>query len=289
LTNPYLWFIIRYKLKKGEMNMSDLYDIVRKIETTSGKNDKLAILKENASNDDLREFFYLALEPTIIFLMKKIPAYTPDSKMITSLMYCTYHLVNKIASRELTGHAAQDFVADLLCRLDAGEAELLERIIKKDARCGVSEKTINKVWKGLCTEKLYMRCASFTEANLNRITYRALCQLKADGLFINIIYKPGQNLVNFLSRNMKPMNFHGHLEDEIKGINIDGNVETVIHGEGLVMNEEGTGFLPRKAGNAIITKAIEGKKGISEEEASRIHLKVWDMMPLADWKKKKCV
>jgi len=88
---------------------------------------------------------------------------------------------------------------------------------------------------------------------------------------------------------MKPMNFHGYLEDEIKAIEIDENIETVIHGEGLVMNEEGTGFLPRKAGNAIITKAIEGKKGISEEEASRIHLKVWDMMPLADWKKKKCV
>jgi hypothetical protein len=133
-----------------------------------------------------------------------------------------------------------------------------------------------------------MRCASFTAEHLDEITYKALCQLKADGLFMNIIYKPGQKLVNFLTRNMKPLNFHGNLEEEILAMPINGNIETVIHGEGLVMNEAGTEFLPRKAGNAIITKAIEGKKGISEEEASRIHIKVWDMMPLADWRKKKC-
>lgn len=267
--------------------MSEIYDIVRKIEATSGKNDKLAILKENASNADLKEFFYLALEPTVIFHMKKIPAYE-DGLVLNTLMDATYELVNKIASRELTGDAAKCFVADLLSSLTIREAELLERIIKKDARCGVSEKTINKVWKGLCTEKLYMRCASFTAENLNRITYKALCQLKADGLFMNIILKPLQGQVNFLSRNMKPMNFHGHLDYEVLNMEINGDIDTVIHGEGLVMNEEGTAFLPRKAGNAIITKAIEGKKGISEEEASRIYLKVWDMMPLAEWRKKKC-
>jgi hypothetical protein len=273
--------------------MNELYDIVRKIEATPSKNDKLAILKANASNADLKEFFYLALEPTIIFHMKQIPAYERRSNgleaiALESFSGATYDLVNKIASRELTGYAAKECVAEMLSALTEEDAELLTRVIKKDARCGVSEKTINKVWKGLVTEKLYMRCASFTAENLDRITYRALCQLKADGLFLNIIYKPAQRQVNFLTRNMKPLNFHGNLEAEVNAIDIEGNIETVIHGEGLVLNEERTGYLPRKAGNAIITKAIEGKKGISEDEASRIHLKVWDMMPLAAWKKKKC-
>ena len=267
--------------------MSETYDIVRKIEATSGKNDKLAILKANASNADLKEFFYLALEPTVIFHMKQIPAYEKRTTL-DSFSGATYDLVNKIASRDLTGSAAKVCVADILASLSEEDAELLKRVIKKDTRCGVSEKTVNKVWKGLCTEKLYDRCASFTADHLANITYKALVQLKADGLFINIIYKPRQQQVNFLSRNMKPMNFHGYLEEEILGMDIAEGIETVIHGEGIVLNEARDGFLPRKAGNAIITKAIEGKKGISEDEASRIFLKVWDMMPLAEWRKKKC-
>jgi ATP-dependent DNA ligase len=265
--------------------METVYSIVKHLEATPGKNDKLAYLKANA-NDDIKEFFYLALEPTILFWIKKIPAYTPDTYSHTmSFFEATYELVNVIASRKRTGDAARNFVADLLSQLTENDAKMLERIILKDASVGMSAKTINKVWKGLCTEKLYDRCAAFNEKNLAIIKYRALVQLKADGLFINVIRK--STGTTFLSRNMKPMEFHGYLEEEIAAFNIPGDVDMVIHGEGLVMNKTGTGFEDRKTGNGIISKAIKGT--ISKEEASRVHLKVWDIMPLADWKAKKCI
>lgn len=262
--------------------MENVYDIVKAIEAESGKNAKLAILQEHKNNDDLREFFYLALEPTVIFYIKKLPSYEADSKAPTSLGDATYQLVNQVASRKKTGHAALDLVADLFERLDDGERELFSRIILKDARCGVSEKTVNKVWKGLCTEKLYMRCASFTQAHLEKVSYPAIAEEKADGLFINAIRK--NNVPQFLSRNMKPMTFHGHLDNEV--VNMDCKGDFVVHGEGLVLNEDGTDYLDRKTGNGIISKAIKGT--ISEEEASRIHLKVWDVMPLEAWRSKKC-
>lgn len=262
----------------------ELHEIINQIETTPSKNEKLAILKAHVNNPDLKEFFYLALEPTVLFWIKAIPAYKPEDICIkaTSLMDATYDLVNKVASRDNTGDAARDIVADLLSSLTNEDAELLKRIVLKDARCGVSEKTINKVWKGLCTEKLYMRCASFNEKNLNKVNYPALVQLKADGLFMNII-RDKNHKVTFLSRNMKPMTLHGNLELEILAMDIpDG---TVIHGEGLVSDGNG-GFLDRKTGNGIISKAIKGT--ISKEEAALIHLKVWDLMPLESWKAKKC-
>jgi DNA ligase-1 len=261
--------------------MPTVHDTVKYLQATPGKNDKLAYLKANA-DDDIKEFFYLALEPTILFWIKKIPAYRTNAAALT-LGDATYQLVNKIASRELTGDAARSFVADLLSRLDATDAEMLERIILKDASVGMSAKTINKVWPGLCTEKLYDRCAAFNEKNLARIKYRALVQLKADGLFINVLRK--SDGVTFLSRNMKPMEFHGHLEDEIQNMELP-DIDTVIHGEGMVMKKDGSGFEDRKTGNGIISKAIKGT--ISKEEASRVHLKVWDMMPMESWKAKKC-
>lgn len=265
--------------------MDTVYSIVKHLEATPGKNDKLAYLKDHSELPEIKNFFYLALEPTILFWIKKIPAYTPAERPEISLGEAMTDLVGKVASRELTGDAARDFIAGLLSRLMPGPAEMLERIILKDASVGMSEKTINKVWKGLCTEKLYMRCASFNEKNLAIIKYRALVQLKADGLFINIVRKPTS--VTFLSRNMKPMEFHGYLEEEISAFNIDGDVDTVIHGEGLVIKKDGSGYEDRKTGNGIISKAIKGT--ISREEASRVHLKVWDIMPLTDWKAKKCI
>jgi hypothetical protein len=270
-----------------EMNNMSLYDLVKQIENEPSKNAKLALLKENTHDDDLREFFYLALEPTIIFYIKKIPLFEADSKAPTSLGDATYQLVNKVASRKLTGHAALDLVADLFERLDEGERELLRRIVLKDARCGVSEKTVNKVWKGLCTEKLYMRCASFNQKNLERVMYPAIAEEKADGLFINAIRKNGT--AQFLSRNMKPMTFHGNLEPEIEEMEAKGDF--VIHGEGLVLKEgrkpdDEDCFLDRKTGNGIISKAIKGT--ISPEEAARVCLKVWDVMPLEAWRSKKC-
>lgn len=261
--------------------MESVYDIVKAIEAEPSKNAKLALLKQH-KNDDLREFFYLALEPTVLFWIKKIPSHEPNTLTPTTLMDATYMLVNNISNRKLTGHLALDFLAETLCRLTAEDAEMLTRIILKDPRCGVSEKTINKVWKGLCTEKLYMRCASFTQEHLEKISYPAIAEEKADGLFINAIRKNG--VPQFLSRNMKPMEFHGNLEKEI--IDMDAKGDFVVHGEGIVLNEDGTGYLDRKTGNGIISKAIHGT--ISEEEASRVHLKVWDVIPLDQWRGKKC-
>jgi len=265
--------------------MKTVYEIVRELEAEPSKNTKLAILKENAINDDLREFFYLALEPTMIYWIKAIPKVEPGLAL-TSLMDATYDLVNKIASRKYTGHAALEIITDLMKRLSIEDAELFRRIILKDARCGVSEKTVNKVWPGLCTEKLYMRCASFNEKNLGKIKYPALVQLKADGLFMNIIIKKSQNLVNFLSRNMKSISFLGNLEQELLAMDFNGFTgDIIMHGEGLVSDGKGD-YEDRKTGNGIISKAIKGT--ISEEEASRIHLKIWDVMPLDAWKSKKC-
>jgi DNA ligase-1 len=273
------------------MNMQSVYDIVTRLEATSGKNDKLAFLKQFAFNDDIKEFFYQALEPTILFHMKKIPAYSanpesPGTLNVRSLSNAMYALTNRIASRELTGNVAKQFVSELLSSLSTEDAAMLERIILKDPRVGMSVKPINKIWPKLCTEKLYDRCAAFNEKNLEKIIYKALCQLKADGQFFNTIRRAGTGAATFISRNMKAMNFHGYLEAEIAAMEVPGNIDVVIHGEGLVMKVDGSGFEDRKTGNGIINKAVLGT--ITNEEASRIHLVVWDMLPLSDWKNKKC-
>ena len=45
-------------------------------------------------------------------------------------------------------------------RVSSENAEVIKKIIQRDLRCGVSEATANKVWKGLIPEYPYMRCLS---------------------------------------------------------------------------------------------------------------------------------
>ena len=208
----------------------ELFEIIKQLESTSSKLEKLAILQAHKNNDDLKEFFLLALEPSFVFGIKKIPSHTPDSKMITSLMDACYQMVNVIASRKKTGHAAIDFVGDMLCRLSVDECDLLIRIINKKPDCGVSAKTVNKIWPELITIMPYMRCAASNPKNLSKITYPAIVQEKADGLFMNGIK---HNAVNLISRNGKPIDLLGNLLPEIDALSAKN--DWVVLGEGLVL------------------------------------------------------
>ena len=255
-----------------------IYEIIQKLEEESSKNAKLEILKENIDNDLLRQFFLMALNPHMTFGIKKIPAVsrhsdTPLSEVIQELY--------KLSNRELTGHAALDHLENLLSSLSVEDADLLGRIVSKETRCGVSYKSINKIWKKLIPVTPYMRCASANDKNYERVNYPAIVQKKANGVFLNLIVRSSQLEVQ--SRNGKVLELHNCLDDDILSLPVD---DFVIHGEGLVLKEgrkidDEDAFLDRKTGNGIINKAIQGT--ISVEEASRIVIECWDIVEYDKW------
>ena len=56
------------------------------------------------------------------------------------------NLCNKLISRSLTGHAARDKIIEIMAKSSKDEWNFFfKRILQKDMRCGVSEKTINNV------------------------------------------------------------------------------------------------------------------------------------------------
>jgi ATP-dependent DNA ligase len=254
-----------------------VYEIIKELENTPGLNDKQAILERNVDNRLLRQFFFMALNPHMMFGIKKIPEYQSSAEIVTlgEAMQELYKLVN----REVTGNAAVRHLQGILSELDDGDQEVIERIIKKEPDCKVSYKIVNKVWKKLIPVTPYMRCASSNEKNYARINYPACVQKKANGMFLNILHLDGD--IELQTRNGKPVELFDNLDDEI--IVPDHRCRHfVIIGEALVLEENGE-IMERKKGNGLLNKAIQGT--ITKDVAARVVIDVWDVIPYDEWLK----
>ena len=231
---------------------------------------KIDYLKQYKDNSILRNVVSLALDPFTQFYIRKIPKYEtiPGSDVdLNEAIQRLYFL----SSRTYTGNKAIEFLRDLLSNVSASDAKVIERIIAKDLKCGVSVATVNEIWPGLVHEYPCMLCSGYDEKLVKKIQYPAYVQLKMDGMRFNAIVRSGE--VEFRSRNGKEIELLGFLEDEFRAM--AGDIDCVFDGELLVV-EDGN-ILDRQTGNGILNKASKGT--ISSEEASKVNATVWDVIP----------
>lgn len=123
--------------------------IIRELEKHDSRLDKEKIIAQ-AGSERLDEFFEgvrMALDPLITFGVKQVPVKSTDAGQ--GLPWTVFlQLANDLRYRNLTGHAARDAIAlamDVATQTQWND--WYRRILIKDLRCGVSEKTINKVCK----------------------------------------------------------------------------------------------------------------------------------------------
>jgi len=262
-------------------NMID--HLLNEIAANNSRNFKIEKLKMHSDDETLKEVVRLALDPFTQFYQRKIPEYECTAAQPVSLNFAIGAL-SHLSQRKVTGNAAIDYLRNLLSACSEGDARVIERIIQKDLKCGVSESTANKVWANLVHEYPVMLCSPFEQKLVDKITYPAYAQLKMDGMRFNAIVKHTDNgaTVEFRSRNGKELNLLGNLETEF--IEMAANIDYVFDGE-LLVYENGI-ILDRQTGNGILNKANKGT--ISEDDAARVHATVWDAIPYADFTKGKC-
>lgn len=189
--------------------------------------------------------------------------------------------LEQISKRVVTGNAAINHLKMILESVTADDAYVIERIIEKDLRCGVSEATVNKIWPGLIPTYPVMLASGFDEKVMAKMSYPAYVQLKLDGMRFNAIVNNGK--VEFRSRNGKQIDLLGHLEEDFLKL-IGEGTSVVFDGELIVVDAKG--IMNRQKGNGILNKAVKGT--ISDKEASLVQAVIWDMIPLTDFKKGMC-
>lgn len=252
----------------------NILQILEELASTSSTVEKQYILQKYKSNIVLQRFFSLTLHPSVNFFIRKIPEFrhTRTNLSLTEAM----DRLSKLSSRRLTGNSAKAFLADTLGLLSPDDAEVITRIIKKDPECGVSHKTVNKIWKNLIPEFPCMLASKHDEKLTSKLNWKegVYVQLKSDGMRAAVIcHEDGR--VEVLSRNGKTLTVNGHfdrLASQFSG--------HVIDGELLVLGDDGKP-LDRKTGNGICNKAVHGT--ISDEECSKLYLMAWDIIPVHDF------
>ena len=252
------------------MNLNEFFN---DLAANSSRNYKIEKLEENRDNQLLIQVVRLALDPFTNFYIRKIPAYEyvgADSEHQTSLEMAIENLFY-LSNRDVTGNAAIAHLRAILSGLEPHEAKVIERIIQKDLKCGVSISTANAVWTGLVHDYPVMLCSQFEEKLVDKVQFPAFVQTKMDGMRFNAIVRGGK--VEYRSRNGKEIQLLGNLDADF--IALAGDVDCVFDGELLVASD--AGVLDRQTGNGILNKANKGT--ISDAEASMVRATVWDVIP----------
>jgi ATP-dependent DNA ligase len=234
---------------------------------------KTARLQENADNGLLREVIRLALDPFTQFYIRKIPEYTPSSSNEPIKLAFALDSLGDLSMRLVTGNAGINHLKGMLEALSPDDAKVIERIIKKDLKCGVSVATANDVWMGLIKEYPVMLCSGYDQKLVDKIEFPAYVQLKEDGMRFNAIVIDGK--CEFKSRNGKTLDLLGNLEAEF--VAMSKGMDCVFDGE-LLVKIDGK-IADRQTGNGILSKA--GKGTISAKEAELVCATVWDHIPYA--------
>jgi DNA ligase 1 len=234
------------------------------------------ILKEaEANNTEFFEGVRLALDCMITFGVKKVPTHGgPDGQGLPWVVF--KELADKLAKRELTGHDARDAVE--LCLMTSTQEQWnnwYRRILIKDLRCGVSEKTINNV-----VEKKYAQYAvpvfscqlAHDSANHeSKLAGEKLIEVKLDGVrVLTIVYPDGR--VDQFSRNGKVLENFEHIKDQIAAV-----VKKVAPPFALVLDGE-----VMSSSFQDLMKQVHRKDNVKANDAI---LNLFDMIPLADFEK----
>ena len=255
------------------MNSSEVFDAIEKIAYTASKNDKLALLGEYIKDPLFKRACQYTYDPFKTFGLRQLP-------LKVALGDCTFdehtwYVLDRLISRELSGHDAINEVTSEINRLEPSSAHLLMRIIRKNLLAGFSESSLNKVCKGLTPEFAYMRCSLPKDTDLEKWPWAegVFSQEKADGMFANLDYDSSGD-VSIRSRQGTEFPMLA-FESLVKEVQDELYAGYEYHGEFLVLRDGA--ILPRAESNGVMNHVIQG--GHFSQNESPLFV-MWDMIPL---------
>ena len=211
------------------------WDVIARLEADNSRLAKEQIIRVEAEAGNT-EFFRgsrAALDSMITYGVKQVEPKTGDGKGLQAETF--WRIAQELAERKLTGNQALFTINTL--RAQATEAEWnlwYRRILIKDLRCGVSEKTVNSVVKNIneaYTVPVFTCQLAHDGANHeSKITGEKLIEVKLDGVrVVAIVYPSG--VVNLFSRNGKELTNFPHIERQLSKHAVLFAEPTVLDGE----------------------------------------------------------
>ncbi len=184
-------------------------------------------------------------------------------------------LLEALRTRSVTGHAARDAIEELSQDFDSEEWNgLARRVIIKDLRCGISEKTINKVVGKTEWRIPVFTCQLATDSNdhASKMTGSKRIECKLDG--VRVLALCTKNTVTLFSRNGKQFENFPDIEEQLN--QIKGRVSLETKGP-FVLDGEIVG----ESFQALMKQAQ--RKGNAKTKDMMYY--IFDVIPLADFER----
>ena len=252
-------------------------EIIKLIESSNSRLFKESIILEQMKkgNDIFFKGLSFAYNKLLTFGVKQLPVAEKNGQGLDWIEFSK--ICEKLIRRELTGYAARDQIIILKDKSYKDEWNFFyRRILQKDMRCGLSERTVNNVAKKNNYEQYVIpvfscQLAQDCELHKKKLNGKKSLEVKLDGVrAVTVIYPSGK--IDMFSRNGKELNNFNHIKDEIsKTFNISSIKEALVLDGEIVSDDFQT-----------LMKQIHRKKSSQNKDAK---LFLFDLLPLEYFKK----
>ena len=246
--------------------MNDPWKIIKELESDNSRLFKEGVVENNLNNIEFQEGLSMCLDPLITFGVKQVPESEQDGD---GLKWDDFKKdVDLLVEREKTGHAARDLIIDLMSSAKKDQwNDWYRRILIKDLRCGVSEKTVNNVAKRMDLEfkvPIFSCMLAHDGAkHPKKIKGDCLVEYKYDGVRVIAIVKNGK--ATLYSRNGKIFHNFPHIENALS----KSEYNNIVF-DGEVMSDDFQALM----------KQVYRKSGAQTDDA---YLALFDILPLKEF------
>jgi DNA ligase-1 len=220
---------------------------------------------------------YQAYNPYFVFGVKKVP----ETENITGQVNPWpkfWALCEALRTRSITGHAARDKIQEVAEQFDSVEWNgLARRVLIKDLRCGITERTLNKVLNKTEWKIPVFECQLATDSNKHTGKMKGIKRLeqKLDG--VRVLAVVTKTTVSMYSRNGKPFDNFGHIVEAIEDIRNKFAKLFSTYKTGFVLDGEVIG-----ASFQALMKQAQRK---SDVQADDLVYSIFDIIPMDDFER----
>lgn len=254
-------------------------EILNELNVENGSNYKLAVLKKHKDNTLLQRILQMTFDRvkyTYGLSAKRWLKPGLDHDIVFSEPIDTPYeiekvfdfMTEKLVTREVTGNDAFYTMHDCLQNLSLEDTTLVLKILNRDLRINMGRTQINKVFPGLITKQLYMRCGVYSKDTAKKINPKgAIVQLKADGTYREFTVEDG--IISATSRSGEEYEYPVIFTEMVNNVFPDGH----YFGE-LTVVENGKS-LDRSTGNGLINSLLPPHE--------KIVFDCWDYVTLEEY------
>ena len=246
--------------------MVEPWKIINELESDNSRLFKESVIEKYLTDINFQEGLAMCLDPLITFGIKQVPISNKDGEGLSWEFF--RKAANQLIERKKTGHAARDLIVDLVKTSKKDQwNDWYRRILIKDLRCGVSEKTVNNVAKkmdiGFKVPVFSCMLAHDGAKHPKKIKGDCIVEYKYDGVRVIAIVKNG--VATLYSRNGKIFYNFPHIEYALSK-----NEYNNLVFDGEVMSDDFQALM----------KQVYRKSGAQTDDA---YLALFDILPLKEF------